>query len=141
MKTMANRMIVLAAGVIALGSVAFGQSSMKAEIPFAFHTASGTLPAGTYELRETQLGGNPHLVILRNLASQKSAFAGVPAYNAYRTARNGSVVEFVCVERSCALKAIRTGWSSLEYATPQKSKDGEKRMAVVSIALKPLNAD
>jgi hypothetical protein len=136
----ANRMIVFAAGVIAFGTVAFGQTRMTAEIPFAFHTVSGTLPAGTYELRETEIGGNPHLVILRNTATLKSAFAGNPVYNSWRKTAGSSVVEFVCAERSCSLKAIRTGSSSLEYQTPRKSKNGEK-MAVVSIALKPVNAD
>ena len=47
MKNIANRLIVLAASAFALGTVAFGQTRMTAEIPFAFHTVTGTLPAGT----------------------------------------------------------------------------------------------
>src|SRR5580693_78760 len=97
----ANRMIVFAAGVIAFGTVAFGQTRMTAEIPFAFHTASGTLPAGTYELRETQTGGFPHMVILRNVATHKGGFAGNPMYNPYRTAASGAVVEFACIDSNC----------------------------------------
>ena len=78
--------------------------------------------------------------ILRNTATEKAAFAGNPTYNAYRRAANGPVLEFACAGKDCSLKAIRSGWSSLEYATPRKSKDGEK-MAVISIAMKPVNAD
>ncbi len=134
----ANRMIVFAAGVIAFGAVAFGQTRMTAEIPFAFHTVRGILPAGTYELRE--LAGNAHLVVLRNSATQQSAFAGNAMFNTWRTAANGVVVEFACVEHNCSLKAIRTGASSLEYAVPRNAKDGDK-VAVISIGLKPLNTD
>jgi hypothetical protein len=80
------------------------------------------------------------VVLLRNKATEKATFAGNPTYNAYRKAANGPVVVFACAGSSCSLKAIRTSGSSLEYAAPRMSKDGEK-MAVVAIALKPLNAD
>lgn len=140
MKTIANRLIVFAASAIAFGTVAFGQSRMTAEIPFAFHTVSGSLPAGTYEIRETQLGGNAHVVFLRNTVTHKGTLAGTPVYNEYRKSASGAVVEFVCDGRNCSLSAIRTVSSSLEYATPHKSKDGEK-MAVVAVAIKPAIAD
>ena len=138
MKTIANRLIVIAASALAFGTVAFGQTRMTAEIPFAFRTATGTLPAGTYEIRETSNAA--HMVILRNIASQKSGFAGNPTYNTYRTAASGAALEFACVERNCSLKAIRTANASLEYRVP-KSKDDSSKIAVISIPLKPLNAD
>jgi hypothetical protein len=140
MKTIANRLIIIAASAIAFGSVAFGQTRMTAEIPFAFHTVSGTLPAGTYEFRETSVGSASHMVLIRNTASQKSAFAGNPTYNAYRKGADSPVLEFACVERGCSLKAIKTAWASLEYVVP-KNKDDSGKVAVVSIPLKPLNAD
>jgi hypothetical protein len=141
MKTIANRMIVLAVSAIAFGTVAFGQSRMTAEIPFAFHTLNATLPAGTYEVRETQVGGSSHLVLLRNAASNKTSMLGGAVFNTYRTAANGAAIEFACKDGSCSLRAIRSSWSSLEYATPNKGRDKEKSMAVVSIALKPVNTD
>jgi len=141
MKTIANRMIVLAASAIAFGTVAFGQTRMTAEIPFAFHTLNATLPAGTYEVREAQLGGNPHLVMLRNAASNKTSMLGGAVFNSYRTSPSGAAIDFVCKDGSCSLKAIRSSWSSLEYATPNRGRDKEKSMAVVSIALKSVNTD
>jgi hypothetical protein len=139
MKNIANRMIVFAASALAFGTVAFGQTRMVAEVPFAFHTVNGTLPAGTYEVREMSAGVT-HVVVLRNTGTEKSAFAGNPTYNAYRKAANGPVLEFACSGHECSLRAIRSSSSSLEYAAPKKSKDGEK-MAVISIAMKPVNAD
>src|SRR5271169_6569579 len=108
MKTIANRLIVIAAGTIAFGTVAFGQTRMTAEIPFAFHTATGTLPAGNYEVRETAVGGASHVVLLRNTASKKGTFAGNARLNVYRTSAKGTVIEFVCTGRNCSLKAIRS---------------------------------
>jgi hypothetical protein len=141
MKTIANRLIVIAASAIAFGTVAFGQTRVTAEIPFAFHTVNGTLPAGNYEVRETSAGGASHLVLLWNTASKKGSFAGNATYNSYRTAANGTVLEFACMERGCSLKAIRSVNASLEYAAPSKSKDDSGKVAVISIAVKPVNAD
>jgi hypothetical protein len=143
MKTIANRMIVFAASALAFvasGTSAFGQTRVVAEIPFAFHTVNGTLPAGTYEIRETGSAGTPHVVLLRNTSTEEAAFAGNPVFDAYRKASTGSVVEFACAGHDCSLKAVRTNVGSLEYSVPRKSKDGEK-MAVISIAMRPLNAD
>ncbi len=140
MKSIANRLIVLAASALAFGTVAFGQTRMTADIPFAFHTVSGNLPAGTYVITETSVGAASHVVILRNTASQKTSFAGNPTYNVWRKAADGAVLEFACVERNCSLKAIRTTSVSLEYVVP-KSKDDSSKVAVVSIPLKPVNAD
>jgi hypothetical protein len=140
MKTIANRLIVFAASAIAFGTVAFGQTRMTAEIPFAFRTVSGTLPAGNYEVRETSAGGALHIVSLWNTATQKGAFAGNPTYNAYRKTSGGTSLEFLCVERNCSLKAIRSVDASLEYPTPSKSKDDSK-VAVVTIPVKLVNAD
>ena len=139
MKTIANRLIVIAAGVFAFGVMAFGQTPMTADIPFAFHTLGGTLPAGTYSISETR--GTLHLVVLRNTSSNQGTFAGVPTYNSYRRAAGGTVLEFACVERSCSLKAIRSVDASLEYAVPNKSKDDSRKVAVISIAVKTANAD
>jgi len=141
MKTIANRLIVFAVSAIAFGTVAFGQTRMVAEIPFAFHTAKGTLPAGTYELRDTQVGGAPHMVILRNTVTYQSGFAGNPTFNAYRTAGNGSALVFSCVEKNCALTAVRTSGYSLEYRAPRISRNEEGKVAVISIPVRQVNAD
>ena len=141
MMIVANRLIVFAAGTIAVGAAAFGQTRMTAQIPFAFRTANGTLPAGTYEIDETHNGGSNHVVILRNTASQKAAFAGYPMYNEYRKAPGAPVVEFACVDGDCSLKAIRTASSSLEYNAPGKSRHDETKVAVVSVPLKTQKAE
>ena len=141
MKAIANRLIVFAVSAIAFGTVAFGQTRMTAEIPFAFHTVRGTLPAGTYEVSDVSLAGVPHLVVLRNKASQQTAVAGNATFNAYRKADGKSSLVFSCVEHNCALTAIRTSGYSLEYRAPRISRNEEGKMAVISIPMKQVNAD
>jgi hypothetical protein len=137
MKTIANRLIVFAASTIAFGSMAFGQTRGTVEIPFAFHTVTGTLPAGTYEIGETHVGSYTHVVVLRNTASKKTWYAGTPIYNPYRKTQ-GASVEFTCTGSSCNLTAIRGTNSSLEYVSPRKSREDT---AAISVPLKTKNAD
>jgi len=138
MKNIANRMIVFAASALALGTVAYGQTNMTAEIPFAFKTASGTQPAGTYQFSSTS-GVGSHSLIVRNTAMQKATFAGVPLVDAYNKAADKPVLVFACSEGRCSLTAIRTSSGSLEYAAPRKAAHAE--VLVIEIPLKTLATD
>ena len=139
MKTIATRILVISASVIALGTTAFGQNRMTAEVPFAFKTSTGTFPAGTYQFDRTTGNGLSHAVIIRNVATQKGVFAGNPMFNAYSKATDAPIAVFVCGTGGCALKALRTREGSAEYQVP-KSKDHEK-VAEISVPLKAIVAD
>ena len=135
---MKNRLIAIAAGVIALGTTAFAQTRMTADVPFAFKTATGTLPAGTYEFtpRASSLS---HLVVVRNKATGKSVFAGTPLFNAWNKAAGYPAAIFVCGASGCTLKALLTREGSSEYAVPNAK--GKEKLAVIEVPLKSLNAD
>jgi len=140
MKTIAYRIIVIAASVIALGTTAFGQTRMTAEIPFSFRTASGTMPAGTYEFNRAPSAVLGHSIIIRNVATDKSVFAGNSLFNSYSRATEAPVAVFVCgTDGSCALKALKTRDGSTEYDVP-KSKNREK-MSEIKVPMKPLSSD
>jgi len=139
MKTIATRILVISASVIALGTTAFGQNRMTAEVPFAFKTVSGTLPAGTYQFDHVKSNGLASAVIIRSVATQKAVFAGNPLFNVYSKAADTPVAVFVCGSGGCALKALRTRDGSSEYQVP-RSKDHEK-MAEISVPLKAIVAD
>jgi hypothetical protein len=140
MKTIANRLIVFAASAIALGTVAYGQTRMTAQIPFAFHTVNGTLPAGTYEFSKEHGFALADTVVIRNVATGGMAFAGHSLYNSYGRTPNGPRAVFVCGKDGCSLKAIRTWDAALEYNVP-KSRNAEQAMAVITVPLKPLSTD
>ena len=141
MKTIAKRILVIAGSVIALGTTAFGQNRMTAEIPFAFHTATGTLPAGTYEFSPGRAAGMDNIVAIRSSATRQSSFAGQAIYNVYNKAHGAPVAEFTCIRGTCTLTAVRTWSGSYEYAAPRKPKDVEKNLAVISVPLKPISTD
>ena len=139
MKTIAKRILVIAGSVIALGTTAFGQNRMTAEVPFAFKTVTGTLPAGTYQFDRSTSNGLDHAVIIRNVATRKGVFAGNPLFNVYSKATDTPVAVFVCGSGGCALKALRTREGSSEYQVP-KSKEHDK-LAEISVPLKPIVTD
>jgi hypothetical protein len=138
MKTIANRLIVFAASAFALGTVAFGQTSMTAEVPFAFHTVTGVLPAGTYSF-DRLTAGNPNTIVVRDSKNHRAAIAGAGNFNTWEKATDAPVAVFACVEGKCSLKALRTSEGTLEYAGPRKSKKAE--VAEVIVPLKPVVAD
>ena len=53
MKTLVNRIVMVAASAMVLGTLAFGQTEMKAQIPFPFRTSMSTLPAGEYTVGQS----------------------------------------------------------------------------------------
>jgi len=58
MKSTANRLFLIAAAALSLGTAAYGQNILKADVPFAFHSPTGTVPAGHYTVRIGNTGGS-----------------------------------------------------------------------------------
>ncbi len=140
MKTVANRLIVFAASALAFGTVAYGQTRMTAEIPFAFHTATGTMPAGTYSFSKLRLNGAENMISVQNTATHRTLSAGMATVDVYRRTDDPArpVLKFLCLDGDCSLKAIISGDGSLVYQTPQKSSAKE---TVVSLPMKLSNGD
>jgi hypothetical protein len=144
MKNVANRLIVFAASALAFGTVAFGQNRMTAEIPFAFQTATGTLPAGTYTFTRAKLNGSDHLITVQNVATYQSLSAGIPMFDDYdKAGKSGASIDFACVAGKCSLKAVRTVSGTMVYLTPRRPRAEEKAspMALVTIPAKVSNGD
>jgi len=139
MKTIANRLIVFAAGALALSTVAFGQTRMTAEIPFSFHTVSGTLPPGTYSFDRIRGVGLSQAVVLTNSKTKTSVVAGNPMFDSWHKSPGAPVVVFACTRDVCALKAIRTSEGTSEYAVPHNP--GRAEVAEISVPLKTLSVD
>ena len=86
------------------GAVAFAQSEMTIDVPFAFAIPTGTLQPGTYKITHLTHQSTPYynfrhqngkaaLVVAANKADRKS-----PGLNAH--------VAFECAGERCALKAL-----------------------------------
>jgi hypothetical protein len=144
MKTVANRLIVFAASALALGTVAFGQERMTAEVPFAFHTVDSVLPAGTYEFTPVRLASVSHLLSVRNTATNESTAVGLPVFDQYNKSTGANpTLTFVCQAGACQLKAIRTSNGTLNYPVtrPSRSAAKEAQVAVITIPAKVSSGD
>ena len=138
MKTIANRLTMLAAGAVMLSTMAFGQASLKVEVPFAFRTSTATLPAGTYVVRRASvsLGRTVHL---ENSASRHGIFATAVIKDSAQTA-SPSVV-FACQGGSCWLSSIRTSSGSYDYQRPRKTAAEQGEISFISLPLITRNGD
>ena len=137
MKTLANRLVMFAASAVVLGTMAYGQT-MKAEIPFAFHTANGTLPAGSYVINTRSTSAAADTIRLWNTATQRGAYVMSTQSDPYHTGRSSLV--FLCGNQGCSLSAIRTSKGTFTYTAPHKAARDKEAVAVISIPLTP-NAD
>jgi hypothetical protein len=57
MKSITNRLFLFAAAALSLGTAAYGQTTLKADVPFAFQTAAGPAAAGHYTVQFQNDGG------------------------------------------------------------------------------------
>jgi hypothetical protein len=139
MNALTNRVSLIAASALVFGTMAFGQTPvLKAQIPFDFRTAWGTLPAGTYTIRDARTPARSDVVSLRNEASKQN-FSLMRQMVEYE-ASSAPVVVFRCGADGCALSAIRQvdGTTSF-YGAPQSKRD--KEAALISVPVYSVKAD
>ena len=128
MKTLTNRLVIFAASAVLLGTAAYGQDRLKADIPFAFHTATASLPAGSYEF-DASLRDVTTIRSL-NTASHKGVFAMSSPLDTYKATAKPNA-EFLCENGNCVLNAINTGAGSYRYPVQHKSKRDKEALAVL----------
>jgi hypothetical protein len=133
MKTLANRIVMFAASAAALATMAYGQPRAKAEIPFAFHTANATLPAGSYLVSRVSRGIVGEL-LLENTVSHRSAIVLGTEFDARTTASQPGIV-FACVNGNCSLSAIRMGNGTLNFPARNKALVEQETASIVAIPL------
>ncbi|MDP9170956.1 MAG: hypothetical protein M3N54_10095 [Acidobacteriota bacterium] len=138
MKTLANRIAQLTAGVIVLGGMAYGQNVMKADIPFAFRASNTTLPAGSYTLIE-QTGSGVVNVRLWNGATRRSVLTTSGPLDTHSGGKPS--VTFLCTGDKCSLSRIRSGVGTVAYAAPHKSRQEKQVAAEVSIPMAAVRGD
>jgi len=138
MKTRANRLIMLAVSAAGIG-MTYGQTQMKAEVPFSFRIANETLPPGEYLMYRQSLGVLNRMV-LENVASHHTVYAVGAYVDSYEKASHPSAV-FACVNGGCSLSAIKTDNGTLNYARHKAAREQGALISVVSIPLKSAKGD
>jgi len=74
----ANRLMIIAVSAAALGTMAYGATETStAQIPFAFHTAGRTLPAGSYGVARNFAGVNGMIRICNTETLKAAVVLGI----------------------------------------------------------------
>jgi hypothetical protein len=141
MNALTNLIAKFAATGVLFVTMAYGQgAAVKAQIPFDFRTATGTLPAGIYLIRTEASSGGVNITSLRNVATQHTVFA-VRASAAYKPSEAGKpYVMFLCGDRGCGLSGIRMGDGTTSYY-PNHLSRRDKEVAIIATSVPSVKAD
>jgi hypothetical protein len=141
MKSFTNRLAIFAASAVVLGTMAYGQTSMNAEIPFAFHTANASLPAGNYTITRLAGASVTNTLRLYNTESHRSVLAASLPIDVVRTAAEKPVLVFACTEQVCTLSDIKTSNGTYSYPAARKTAHDREAVSMIEIPLTPRNGD
>jgi hypothetical protein len=124
---------MIAAAAMAVAACSASAQSLKADVPFAFQTAAGTLQPGIYQIHV----GHDGIVFWRNLETNRSVMTK-PAgpQDAKAEWKDTPRVVFECVEGRCALLTLYAadGNPALRFFG-LKSKTGDTQIAMVPLTV------
>jgi hypothetical protein len=106
MKSIANRLFLFAAAALSLGTVAYGQTTLKADVPFAFRMPGGPTAAGHYTV-QLQSSGSGKIVVINNRQTRRSALSISNRLGGNAKAIAPRLV-FRCAESGCQLSEVWT---------------------------------
>jgi len=141
MKSLMNRIAIVAAGALMAGTAAYGQEKVVAEIPFAFQMSGFAMPAGNYEVIGRP-GGASIIFAFRNLTTGKTGLAANGIFTANQTPSGTTQLVFACSGPKCALAAVKTSAGARNYYPTMKLSAREKEeLATVEIAVRAVKAE
>jgi hypothetical protein len=129
MTRLTTKLMIAAAALVAAGA-ASAQTTMKADIPFAFQAGGKTMAAGTYEV--VLRGGGANTVIIRR--HNYGAVLASPVTQKEGKVETAKLV-FACTHGTCSLSQIWPGYSDsgLEFKTPKLDPREQASLAVVPL--------
>jgi hypothetical protein len=142
MKSFTSRLAIFAATAVVFGTMAYGQTTLNADIPFTFQTSNATLPAGHYTISRVAGASVTSILRLYNKDSHRSVLAASLPIDMFHKADEKPVMVFACAEQICTLRTIKT--SNGTYAYPEahnKTARDHEVVSMVEIPLTPRNGD
>jgi hypothetical protein len=107
MRSIANRLILFAAATLSLGTVAYAQNTLRANVPFAFQIPGGPTAAGSYQVHLENSGTGKTAQIV-NVSTGHSVLAMTNRVSAKGNARVDPRLVFRCTDAGCQLSEIWT---------------------------------
>jgi hypothetical protein len=140
MKSLKLNLITAAATLIVATATASAQSTLNANVPFAFSISSRTmLPAGDYNV--VRVGGNAEMWVFEDRETGKKTMVALGQPNQSRPG-DPAKLEFQCHSDRCALSKIQVGNSEVGYELhPKVSKAEAEQSALVVVPLTRGNAE
>lgn len=134
MKTLTNKLMIVAAAVAAAAGTASAQS-MIVKVPFSFSVEKSEMPAGNYTVTRLHQSGGQPIFNLRNTDTNRARLI-VPlvAVDTGAKAYGDTKLVFRCLEGDCRLAQIWTGSLAGAYqlAPPKGGWDGRIRVEIKS---------
>lgn len=132
MKSLTNRLMVVAAAVAAVAGVASAQT-MKVEVPFSFQASGAVMPAGTYSIALREGYSSVPIFRLLNSEAKRSALVmPTQAHNKGAGRYTEAKLIFRCADGSCALAQVWTGTPLGAYDLPAP-KGARTQAALVEV--------
>src|SRR6266853_1390289 len=102
MKSITNRLFLFAASALFLATAAYGQTTLRFEVPFGFRVADGAVTAGEYMIN-MEATGNWKTARLLNLTTHQSVLSvGRRLSRNEETAPGTARIVFRCTDEACA---------------------------------------
>jgi hypothetical protein len=136
MKSITNRLFAFAATAVFLGTTAFGQTTMRADVPFAFHVPGGGVDAGNY-LIHLENGGIAKIVTIYNYDTHRSALAATFRLDAKPGEAIRPRLVFRCGDTGCALSEVWTVDGG--YGIPQGKPGAHEYLASIPLTVRQGN--
>jgi hypothetical protein len=130
MKSTTNRLFLFAAAALSLGTVAYGQTTLKADVPFAFKTAAGPAAAGRYTV-EVQNSGGQSIVHINNRETGLNVLSLTYRVDDKANKAIAPHLVFRCAEESCQLSEIWTPEGA--YGIPVRHARGPEYLASIKL--------
>jgi hypothetical protein len=108
MKSITNRFFLFAASAVFFGTTAFGQTTMKADVPFAFNIPGGAGEAAGNYVINVDANGGTKVLRLYNADTHHSAVAITYGAGGGPFEKVAPRLVFRCGEAGCALSEIWT---------------------------------
>lgn len=130
MKNLTTKLMI-AAAVMAVAAGAASAQTMKADVPFAFRTANGTLEAGTYTVSIDRAAGTVHIY---QAHGNENAFL-LPLARIGTDRQSAAKLVFSCGADHCTLVQIWSGpySAAYEFARPKTDRDEETSLVAIAV--------
>jgi hypothetical protein len=110
MKSIANCLFLFAAAALSLGTAAYGQNTLKADVPFAFRGPAGTAETAGYYIVRVENNGSGYVAQIRDRDTGRGVVSLTnQLYNNKVGAAIAARLVFRCIEGAgCQLSEIWT---------------------------------